>query len=192
MVDSPLEALAAYEEDNGITPGSIGRLVAAEGERGAWARHERGELDFASFCTTFESECAEAGLVVDAAEAMARIAVGTRIRQPVVEAIRRLRQAGIIVAAVTNNWESHRNEGLSPEFDLMVESCREGVRKPDPEIYRRALERLSVKATETAVIDDIGANLKTAREMGMTTHKMGEIDSALAFLETVTGVDLGV
>jgi putative hydrolase of the HAD superfamily len=192
VLDSPtLEAIDSYERDNRITPGVINRLIAAAGEGGAWARHERGELDFASFCTAFESECAEAGFLVDPAELMARIAAGIGTRQPVIEAIRRLRAEGIMVAAVTNNWESLRHEDLAPEFDLMVESCREGVRKPDPEIYRRALARLGVEAGETAVIDDIGANLKAARALGMVTHQMGEIADAISFLEEVTGVDLG-
>lgn len=188
VLDSPLEAIDSYERENRITPGSINRLIAAAGEGGAWARHEKGQLDFASFCTALESECAEAGHLIDPAQLMARIAAGIGTRQPMIEGIRRLRAEGIKVAAVTNNWESLRNEDLSPEFDLMVESCREGVRKPDPEIYRRALAGLGVEAAETAVIDDIGANLKAARELGMATHKMKGIEGALAFLEEVTGV----
>lgn len=190
VLDSPLEAIDSYERDNRITSGSINRMIATAGEGGAWARHEKGQLDFASFCTAFESECAEAGLLVDPAQLMARIAAGFGTRQPMIEAIRRLRAEGIKVAAVSNNWESLRNEDLSPEFDLMVESCREGVRKPDPEIYRRALARLGMEAGRTAAIDDIGANLKAARALGMVTHQMKDIEGALVFLETVTGVAL--
>jgi epoxide hydrolase-like predicted phosphatase len=191
VLDSPtLEAIDDYEKDNRIAQGAINRLVAAAGEEGAWAQHEKGEVDFATFCNAFESECAEAGLVVDPAELMARIAAGVKPRPPMIDAIRRLRGDGIRVGAVTNNWESLRHDYLSPEFDVMVESCREGVRKPDPEIYRRALTRLGVEAAATATIDDIGANLKTARDLGMATHKMGDIADAIRFLEETTGVDL--
>lgn len=42
VLDSPLEAIDSYERENRITPGSINRLIAAAGEGGAWARHEKG------------------------------------------------------------------------------------------------------------------------------------------------------
>ena len=42
--DSPLHAIARYERDHGLPPGTINRTVVAAGERGAWSRLERGEL----------------------------------------------------------------------------------------------------------------------------------------------------
>ena len=47
--DSPLHAIARYERDHGIEPDAINRAVVAAGERGAWARLERGELTIAAF-----------------------------------------------------------------------------------------------------------------------------------------------
>ena len=49
----------------------------------------------------------------------------------------------------------------------------EGVRKPEPEIYRRALTRLSeavgrpIEAADCAYLDDLGINLKPARALGL-------------------------
>ena len=54
----------------------------------------------------------------------------------------------------------------------MVQSCIEGVRKPDSAIYRLTLERLGVEPSEAVFLDDIGSNLKTAREMGIHTIKV--------------------
>jgi putative hydrolase of the HAD superfamily len=190
FLESPLDAIAGYEDDNRIPQGSINRLAAAGPDEGAWARHERGEIDFATFCDRFESEAAAQGLVVDAVEVMARIAVSIRVRPVMAAAVAAIRGHGVRVAAVTNNWESQRNPDLATHFDAMVESCREGVRKPDPEIYLRALAALGVTPEQTAVIDDLGPNLKTAREMGMATHKYTDMAHALAFLSDVTGVDL--
>ena len=39
-------------------------------------------------------------------------------------------------------------------------------------------------------LDDLGINLKPAREMGMTTIKVGDPDVAIAELEAVMGVSL--
>ncbi|MGQ0848615.1 MAG: HAD family hydrolase [Actinomycetota bacterium] len=186
VLDSPLKAIADYEQANRIPIGAINRLVAERGDSGAWARHERGEVDFSGFCDGLEAEASAVGFVLDPAELMARIAASVAVRHPVIEEIRRLRRSGIKTAAVTNNWQGLRHEELADEFDVMVESCREGVRKPDPEIYRRALERLSVHPAATLVLDDIGANLKTARAMGMETFKVDNLDDLLNRLRSIT------
>jgi putative hydrolase of the HAD superfamily len=43
---------------------------------------------------------------------------------------------------------------LAPLFDVTVFSCRAGVKKPDPRIYRIALEKLAVKAPDCLYIGD--------------------------------------
>ena len=45
------------------------------------------------------------------------------------------------------------------------------MKKPDRAIYRRVLERLGVRAEEAVFLDDIGTNLKPARDMGIHTIK---------------------
>ena len=52
-------------------------------------------------------------------------------------------------------------------FDGAVVSGFEGVVKPDPEIFRRLLDRFALTASETAFIDDTRANVDTARSLGM-------------------------
>jgi putative hydrolase of the HAD superfamily len=81
-------------------------------------------------------------------------------------------------------------------FDAVVESSIEGVRKPEPEIYRRALGRLSaavgrrLEATDCAYLDDLGINLKPARAMGFATIKVVDPADALAELAALTGLAL--
>ena len=48
-----------------------------------------------------------------------------------------------------------RVAGLAEHLDLVVDSHLEGVEKPDPEIFRRALSRLGVSAQRAAYIGDI-------------------------------------
>ena len=63
----------------------------------------------------------------------------------------------------------------------------EGLRKPDPRIYALTLARLDVLASEAVFLDDLGINLKPAREMGMATIKVADPDDALAELEALLG-----
>ncbi len=54
-------------------------------------------------------------------------------------------------------------------FDVRVFSAEEGTRKPDPEIYRRALSRLGVAPAEAIFVDDRLKNVEGARQVGMRT-----------------------
>ena len=65
-----------------------------------------------------------------------------------------------------------------------------GIRKPEPEFYRRALDIVGVEATEAVFLDDLGINLKPARAMGMTTIKVIDADQALTDLEAVIELPL--
>ena len=54
-------------------------------------------------------------------------------------------------------------------FDGEVISCEEQVVKPEPEIYRRLLDRYSLDPAETLFIDDRPVNLEAARTFGIST-----------------------
>jgi len=54
----------------------------------------------------------------------------------------------------------------------MVESCREGMREPDPRIYKLCLERLGVQARESIFLNNSSQNLKAAAQLGMKTVKV--------------------
>jgi putative hydrolase of the HAD superfamily len=75
-------------------------------------------------------------------------------------------------------------------FDHVIESARIGLRKPDPRIYRMMVEALQVDPKRCVYLDDLGVNLKPAREMGMTTIKVTNAPQAIAELEAATGLEL--
>jgi putative hydrolase of the HAD superfamily len=192
VVGSPLHAIAVYERELGLERHAVNRVVVSTGHGGAWSRLERGELELEAFYPAFEADCAAAGFGIDAREMMRRIALATEPRPVMLEAIRRLRAAGLRVAALTNNWiaEEEGTRLLAPHFDVFVESAVVGMRKPDPRIFEHACEALGVPPAETALLDDIGLNLKAARELGMTTIKVDDPDTALDELGTVLGLML--
>lgn len=192
VVGSPLHAIAGYERELGLERHAVNRVVVTTGHGGAWSRLERGELGLDEFYPAFEADCTAAGFAIDAREMMRRIALATEPRPVMLEAIRRLRAAGLRVAALTNNWvtEEEGTGALAPCFDVFVESAAVGMRKPDPRIFRHACELLGVPPAATAFLDDIGLNLKAARELGMATIKVDDPHAALDELGTLVGVAL--
>jgi len=199
--DSPLHAIARYERDRGIPANAINRVVVAAGEKGAWARLERGELTVQTFCAPFEDDCRAHGIAVDGRILMATIAEASAPRPRMLEAIRRIRAGGLRVAALTNNWvtdtpavapgpDGMARSRLAEHFDVFVESAVVGLRKPDPRIYALVCDKLGVEPPRVAFLDDIGRNLKPARELGMATIKVDDPDQALRELGTLLALDL--
>lgn len=196
VMDSPLHAIARYEAARGLPANAINRVVATTGETGAWARLERGELTAATFCAPFEAECRAHGVEISGAEIMASVAAAGVPRPAMLEAIRRIRARGLRVGALTNNWKREGSEDdavphrLREHFDVFVESRVVGLRKPDPRIYTLACRELGVEPARTAFLDDIGRNLKAARELGMTTIKVDDPGQALRELSGLLGFPL--
>ena len=195
MVSSPLHAIARYERKQGIAEGFINRVVVDTGASGAWSRLERGELPIEQFYGEFDRDCERAGQSISARDMMASIAEGAGPRPQMIAAIRAIREQGLRVAALTNNWISQeKREGganeLRPLFHVFVESSVVGLRKPDPRIYQHVCAELDVEPLEAVFLDDIGRNLKTARQLGMTTIKVEDPDEALAELEAALGFAL--
>jgi putative hydrolase of the HAD superfamily len=200
VLGSPLHAIRAYEQELGFERNAINLVAANMAPSGAWSRLERGELDMEKFYAEFESDCAAAGLTMDARAMMLRMSESSGPRPAMLSAIARLREAGLKVGALTNNWahtedgeDTERNDGtraLRNHFDVFIESSVEGLRKPDPAIYRLACERLNAAPEEMIFLDDIGGNLKPAQAMGMATIKVDEPRQALAELSTLVGFKL--
>ena len=81
-------------------------------------------------------------------------------------------------------------DALLARFDLVLESSRAGVRKPDPRFYELACEGLRIEPSEAVFLDDLGVNLKPARAMGMRTIKVVDPDAAITELASIVGFSL--
>jgi len=57
--------------------------------------------------------------------------------------------------------------GLQPLFDVVVNSARVGLRKPDPQIYRLTVDRMGLLPEECVFIDDKERNTAVAEMLGM-------------------------
>lgn len=187
ILDSPLDAIAAFEQRHSIRAGTINRHVFVSGSGGAWARHERGEFGPEEFLAAFRAEFESAGLDVDTAELMLDVDASIRVRPEMVRAVDRLRRRGVKAAALTNNWIPFGPDGLAAHFDVVVESVVEGTRKPERRIYEICIERLGVEPGGCVMLDDLGPNLKPAKAMGMKTVKVTSAAQALAELDAIFG-----
>jgi epoxide hydrolase-like predicted phosphatase len=56
---------------------------------------------------------------------------------------------------------------IADRFELIISSAEEGIMKPDTEIYKRTLDRLSVQPEEAIFIDDSAENVAGARDVGL-------------------------
>lgn len=75
--------------------------------------------------------------------------------------------------------------GFDRLVDEMIISAEEGVAKPDPRIYRIALERMGTEAQETVLVDDLAVNVEAARLFGMHAVQFVNAPQALAEVRAI-------
>jgi putative hydrolase of the HAD superfamily len=83
-----------------------------------------------------------------------------------------IRQRGLLTAIVSNMGDAvheHMERELEwlSRFDVLVWSYQLRVAKPNPAIYRYALERLGTRPGETLFVDDKPENVDVAAALGM-------------------------
>lgn len=66
--------------------------------------------------------------------------------------------------------------GLRAIFTVFVSSCFVGLRKPEQDIYRLALEITQKLPGECCFIDDRALNLEVAKRLGMHTVEMDHVE----------------
>ena len=197
ILSSPFEAFARYEAEHGLPDGLLRSVNATNPDTNAWARLERNEVDLEGFCSLFEEEARALGGEVVAADVLALLRGD--LRPEMVEAVRRCHER-LSTGLLTNNIVTMDVSGMTrmsePHaevlelFDVIVESSRVGVRKPDVRFYEIACDELGIHPSEAVFLDDLGINLKPAKAMGMTTIKVGDPAVAIAELQQVVGFPL--
>ena len=137
----------------------------------AWHRFERGEITAAEYGADLFARATEADVQLDfgsLADMMSRL----EIHDVVIERIRALRAAGYRTGLVTNNVKeaSAQWRELVPVdelFDVIVDSSEVGMRKPNPAIFRHALELLGVAPARAVFLDDAPGNVAGAQAAGL-------------------------
>lgn len=195
ITSSPFEAFMAYERRAGLPVGMIRNINTFNPDGNAWAKFERNEISRPEFCRAFESEARALGHELSGAAVLACLQGAPR--PMMTRALARVR-ARYRVACLTNNVAgADRPPDQAAEiarimdlFHHVIESSKVGLRKPERGFYELALATVGAAPEEAVFLDDLGVNLKTAREMGMTTIKVVAPEPALAELGAVIGMDL--
>lgn len=196
ICDGPFDIFDRYEESRGLPIGFIRELNATNHHENAWARLERSDVSFEEFCELFEKEADRAGQRLDARELFAMFSFS--VRPEMVEVVRRC-ASRYKTGLLTNNFvtgdagrfsRGEEHASVLELFDVVIESSVARIRKPDPRFYLLACDRLGIEPPQAVFLDDIGTNLKPARELGMTTIKVTSAKQAISDLEQVLGMEL--
>lgn len=145
-----------WDEMNRVVPDGENRYTHfADGEAGYWNRFVKQTVEVAT-----GQEIGDR-LTMDALQKLRKLFSEARswhVFADVVPALQRLKEAGVRLGVVSN-WDSQlpnvldRLE-LTSWFETIVVSHFEGIEKPNPEIFRRALERMDVQPSEALHIGD--------------------------------------
>ncbi|NEW91775.1 HAD-IA family hydrolase [Rhodopseudomonas sp. BR0M22] len=197
LTSSPFEAFARFESERGLPADIIRRTNAANHFENAWAKFERAEIDLDTFDALFAEESRALGAEVRGRDVLPLLSGS--LRPEMVNALKIVKQ-NHKTGCITNNLPANAIGSASGRtlyiaevmalFDHVIESAKIGLRKPDPKIYQMMIEALGVDPKACVYLDDLGVNLKPAREMGMTTIKVTSADQAIAELEAATGLSL--
>jgi putative hydrolase of the HAD superfamily len=197
LTTSPFEAFARFETERGLPVDIIRRTNAANHLENAWAKFERAEVDIEAFDELFAAESLALGAAVRGKDVLPLLSGD--LRPEMVEALKRVK-AKFKTGCITNNLPANAIGSKSGRtlyvaevmalFDHVIESAKIGLRKPDPRIYQLMVETLRVDPKNCVYLDDLGVNLKPAREIGMTTIKVVNAAQAITELEAATGLAL--
>ena len=200
LTSSPFDAFSRYEAERGLPADFIRGVNARNHHENAWALFESSRCTLDEFDRLFLEESRALGHAVPGRDVIDLL--GGDLRPRMIEILKRLKQ-DYRVACLTNNMNLGKDRSMwgSPDraarvaevmtiFHLVIESSLEGLRKPDPRIYQLACERIGVAPDEIVYLDDLGVNLKPAREMGMTTIKVTSEAQAVADLSQILGMTL--
>ena len=181
LCSSPVERLREYSAFLGHAPEHVGVAV---GQAAAFRRLERGELCISKFPAAIEQELREANKLRVDGNIVLQSMLHVSPHWDLLYAIQKIRHLcpKIKTAVITNNFLSKETlefrRRTSHLFDVFVESFEVHCRKPDPEIFNICLERLGGPQTSrTIFVDDLGANLKTARRLGIHTIRVLKNDT---------------
>ena len=200
LTTSPFDSFNDFEREKKIPLDFIRGVNAVNHQDNAWAQLESSLIDAETFDELFFAESHALGHAIRGAEVLSLIGRQT-VRPRMVDVLRICKESFMNVC-LTNNARTGKGLAMSGSedyarevsgvielFDEVIESSKEGIRKPDRAIYSLACDRMQVDPREVVYLDDLGINLKPARDMGMSTIKVISESQAISDLSAVLDID---
>jgi putative hydrolase of the HAD superfamily len=187
LTTNVFDSFKAFCRAEGLPEDSVKNMFRERGEGLALLRRlETGELTADDFSAQFAPL-----LGVPAENLVERLFGGVGPDEPMVDAVRRARAAGIKTGLISNSW----GDGLAYDpalleelFDAVVISGDVGLHKPQPEIFLLGAERIGVTPEECVFVDDLRENCAGAEAVGMTAILHRGSAGTLPQLEELLGV----
>ena len=185
ITSSPFETFNKFELSNNLPKDIIRTINSENPDDNAWAKFERNDIDLDEFDNLFSIEADKKGFKISGKQVIKLLS--GEIRKQMVDFLSFLKK-DYKLGCITNNIQNSKNEKVNhlneagqvmKIFDHIIESSKVGLRKPDPKIYYMSCDALGVKPEECIYLDDLGINLKPAREIGMTTIKVIDPNEAI-------------
>ncbi len=189
LTSNVFDSFAEFSRDEGLAPDTVRDLFMQDPA----ARELLGDLETGRVASAeFEARFAPMLGVAPAEGLIGRLFARMRPDERMFDGVAAAKRAGIRTGLVSNSWgeEGYDRARFAELFDAVVISGEIGIRKPAPEIYALAAERLGREPARCVFVDDLAGNLKPAREIGMATVLHRDAETTLAELEQHLGVSL--
>ena len=192
VTNSPIEGFKKLEKTHGYSKGLITGINMNNPDNNAWARSERGEIEIDTFLSQFEQEALEIGHDINADEILIQLYGSPRpiMIKKIISLSKSNKYKLICLTNVLKGIEKfmpkEREEvvnNIMSYFDKIYESYKIGMRKPEARIYEYIIKDLEINPKETVFLDDLGMNLKTARQLGINTIKVVDPIEAIKTLD---------
>jgi FMN phosphatase YigB (HAD superfamily) len=178
----------AWCEREGRAAGTVAAVFREEPGRGLLFDLECGRMSIPEFETALAVvlETEPTGLADELFAGMST--QDQRMAHAVVD----LHAAGVRTGLLSNSWGMHHYDRTrwAEMFDVLVLSGEHGVRKPDRAIYQKAIDAMGLPAEQLLFVDDIGGNLRPARELGLLTYRHTSVAETVGYLAEQFGVVL--
>jgi putative hydrolase of the HAD superfamily len=189
LTTNVFESFRAFCVREGLDPDTVKRHFRERGEALELLRKlERGELTEDEFSPLFGAVIG----VEDTDDLVNRLFAGMGPDEPMIEAVKSAKRAGIKTGLISNSWGDGRYDRDSFEemFDGVVISGEVGMHKPEPAIFLLGAERIGVPAGECVFVDDLRENCAGAEDVGMTAILHRGSEGTLPELERLLGLKL--
>ena len=130
---------------------------------------ERGELAVEEFEQLLSAALAQEGSAVEAQGLVSTMLADLSIYEDsMTSLVTRAHAAGVRTGLLSNSWgDGYDRSDWHEMFDAVVISGEVGMRKPEPQIFDLALDRIGLPAGECVFIDDMPQNIAAAAEAGL-------------------------
>ena len=191
LTTSVWDSFRAFCDAEGLDRDEVRRLFRDDPEALALLRQlETGELTEEEFSAGFGPLL---GIPPEGHEGLIdRLFAGMQPDEPMIEALRRARAAGLKTGLISNSWGRGRYDRsmFGELFDGVVISGEVGLHKPQPQIFELGAERVGLVPSQCIFVDDLRENCEGAEAVGMIAVLHRGADETLARLEKLLEITL--